>query len=357
MYSDTYDIRQYDPDLLFQVTEVLCPLWGSDLELNRTYFQWKYIENPNADQPLGVVALQRGKVVGFRGYFALRYLAPGLAEPMGVLVPGDTLVHPDHRRKNLSVRMGTFAAEAFSSAGRYMMNMTATRSSLPGYLRLGFLPLAKKQYVSAYGNVRFLLYLITWRSRPAFLEQRIRKGGRQDVEVADLPYPEEMAALIAASRSTSEKIQLVKDEDFFRWRFSNPRKTYRFYLQRRQGHLTGYIVLGFSPNYRRGYILDFAQKDETSVVALLSYLRRQRHVDILSIYNFSAVPALENKLAALGFRRNGLVRFLERCMTSELPVLIHPVSCEYTDSDWMAGKVDVRDINHWQLMEISSDAV
>jgi hypothetical protein len=219
------------------------------------------------------------------------------------------------------------------------------------------LPLAKKQYVSAYGKVRFLVYLLTYRSRPAFPEQRIRKGERQNIEVSDLPYPEEMAAVTAASRSMKAKIHLVKDEAFFSWRFSNPRKTYRFYFQRRQGHLTGYIVLGFSPNYRRGYILDFAQKDETSVVALLSYLRRQRHVDILSIYNFSAVPALENKLAALGFRRNGLVRFLERRMTGELPVLIHPVPREYTDSDWMAGKLDVRDMNHWQLMEISSDAV
>jgi len=79
---------------------------------------WKYDDNPYTESPLGIMALYKGKVVGFRGYFATRFQIKGKNDKIISLCPGDTCVHPDHRRKGLSVAMGNRASEEYS--GKYL---------------------------------------------------------------------------------------------------------------------------------------------------------------------------------------------------------------------------------------------
>lgn len=357
MNTDTCEICVYTPDMLPQVLDVMSFLWEKDLQCREEYFKWKYIDNPNTEYPLGIVALHKGRVIGFRGYYATRFEIPAKSKDLIVLVAGDTCVHPDYRRKGLSVLMGDLAMDTFSGTYKIFLNMTTTAPSLPGYLKMGFQPIAKKAYLSHYRFSGFLRYLMTYKKQPSLENRKITLGTFDQVILSDRTKPEEMAAICTRETTLRQRIRLFKDERFFRWRFKNPFKRYRFYYFRQNSGIKGYVAIGLSPNHQRGYILDFADVDGESVVCLLRHMIQNKHFDMLSIYHFSVGDEFREKLKDMGFRTSGLARSLEHKKTGELPVLIRPVRKSYTETDWEIEGLDIRKIKNWQMTEICSDSV
>jgi hypothetical protein len=304
-----------------------------------------------------MVALYEGHPVGFRGYFPLNYVIPGKGGDFVVLCAGDTCVHPDHRRKGLSVRMGNEAMEAFAGTYEVILNTTATAASLPGYARMGFQPVAAKAYLSRYGLAGFLKYLIMYKRRQEPGKGRIPLGISGPVHISDRARPEEMSAVCAEQGGREGRIQLAKDMTFFRWRFRSPANQYVFYYRYERSEMSGYVVVGLSPNHRRGYVLDFGDRDRKSTAALLRFITRQRHFDILSVYSFCLDESFRETLKALRFKTNGLVRRIERRKRGELPVLVRRLGQDRNESDWMIEGLDIRKIENWKLTEICSDAV
>jgi len=356
MGDDRYDIRLYRPEMMPQVVDLMVHLWAGDPGVRQEYFRWKYVDNPYTERPLGIVALHKGSVVGFRGYFATRHEIPDRTRELIVLCAGDTCVHPDHRRTGLSVLMGNLAMDVFAGTYEIFLNTTATFASLPGYLRMGFHPLAKKAYLSQYGLPGFIKYLATYR-RQEPEEGKIAFGTFDRIRVSPRPEPEGMSAVCAQGESREESIQVSKDVSFFRWRFANVTKNYVFYYHYRDDEITGYVAIGLSPNHRRGYILDFADKNGESVAALLRFMIEQGHFDILSIYDFCLTDDFKKTLEGLRFKTSGLVRRIEKKRTGELPLLIRPVKRDYTQDDWIIEGLDIRRIENWKVTEICSDAV
>ena len=68
-----YEIVHYRTELNEQIVDLMQYLWEGDREANLSYFDWKYIDNPSTEQPLGIAALYKGRVAGFRGYFASKW--------------------------------------------------------------------------------------------------------------------------------------------------------------------------------------------------------------------------------------------------------------------------------------------
>jgi GNAT superfamily N-acetyltransferase len=343
--------------MLPQVLDVLSFLWTKDAKVREDYFNWKYRDNPHSKDPLGIVALHKGRIIGFRGYLATRFEIPDRTKDLIVLVAGDTCVHPDFRHKGLSVRMGNMAVDAFADRYKFLLNLTTTAPSLPGYLKLGFHPITKKAYLSQYTFPGFFRYLWAYHKHLPVENQRTSLGTSGPVIVSDRPKPEVMAGICAEVNTLNPNIRLLRDEMFFRWRFLNPFNTYRFYYLSQNSEITGYVVIGFSPNYQRGYVLDFADTDGKSVTYLLKHMIQNKHFDILSVYHFSFSEEERIRINDLGFRAKGFVRSLERRKTGELPVLIRPVRKGYTESDWKIEGIDVRRIENWRMTEICSDSV
>ena len=159
MSNADYRAAPYDSEFKQPVAELLRGLWSDDVAANLAYFKWKYDDNPYTDGPLGIVVVKDGEVAGFRGYFACRFEVRGKNEDISILIPCDTCVSPDHRRQGLSVVMGNLAKELYPEQHPIFLNMTCTHKSLPGYKRLGFLPLKNKVYLnraSMLGTLRFI---------------------------------------------------------------------------------------------------------------------------------------------------------------------------------------------------------
>ena len=350
-----YDIRHYHLDFYPQVVDLLKYLLGSDHDCNKEYFKWKYHANPFTELPLGIMALYRGEVVGFRGYFATRFRINGKNDKILSLCPGDTCVHPDHRRQGLSVAMGNKAAEEYSGRYPFFLNLTSTKISLHGYLRMGFFPLAPKTYLTRCtlgGLSRFLYYS---KRKCERTPKWIMYGTFDDIIVSRKPRPEEMHTLIEGKKIGTDKIILYQDETFFRWRFSNNHNQYIFLYCMKNKILTGYVVIRMSPNKRRGFIVDYARTDEDAIEKILKFIIKTGYFDVISIYRFSLDDDIDRTVKYLGFKTISLFRAIEKKISGELPLLIRPVRHNYSDKDFFVEGLDLRKIDNWHIKGICSD--
>jgi hypothetical protein len=351
-----YDIGLYRPQLLHQVLDLLQYLWGEDIDTNLHYFRWKYDENPYAKIPLGIVAIKNGKVLGFRGYFATKWQIRSKNHQILVLCPGDTCVHPDHRRRNLSVLMGKLAIKEYASEYSIFFNLSATSKSTPGYLKMGFIPLMTKTLLtrsSLFGMIKFLLIR---KKKFDFDRKKISVGNFDKIVVSDCPNPKEMAAVVSRQDNYNYRITLLQDEVFFKWRFQNKRNKYLFYYFKDNNIVKGYIVLRLSENNRRGYICDYASDNERFLETILDFIIKMKHIDVISIYNFSLSNNFSRILNNLRFRNNSLIRLIEKQLNGEWPLLIRPVNKDFNESDLNIAGADIRKPENWEIKEISSDA-
>lgn len=357
MASSDYEIVLYQPEHKPQVIDVLAPLLGGDAESRSAYLSWKHENNPHTDRPLGVVALHGGRAVGFRGCFATRLQIGRSEEHVGALSFGDACVDPEHRRRGLSVAMGDFAMRALAGEYPIFLNTTCGRMSYPGYVRMGFHGLALKTHLNRYGLIGLAGAIRAADEHVPLSETGIEPGTFGDVVVSHSPRPAAMAAIIAREERADGKLYLCQDEAFFRWRFANPTREYAFYYLMKDGEEAAYVVMGLSPNGRRGYILDCADGDGSSLGELLKRIVKLKHFSILSIYHFCATGSLAGIVKGLGFKPGGLLPFIERKKRGEFPVMVRPADPDHTEDDWIVKGLDIRDIDAWAFKRIWSDGV
>lgn len=355
MASSEYEIMPYQPEHKSEVVDVLAPLLRGDGESRSAYVTWKYDENPHAGRPLGVVAFHGGRAVAFRGCFATRLQIGRSEEHVGVLSFGDACVDPEHRRRGLSVAMGDFVTRELAGEYPIFLNTTCGKMSYPGYVRMRFHALAPKTHLNRYGLIGLAGAARTADRQVPLSEAGIGTGTFGDVVVSHSARPAAMAAIMAREERPDGKLHLCQDEAFFRWRFANPRKEYVFYYLLKDGEEAAYVVMGLSPNNRRGYILDCADGGSSSLGELLRCVVALKHFSILSIYHFCATGRLSGIVKGLGFKAGGLLPFIERKKRGVFPVMVRPASPDHTEDDWIVSGLDIRNIDAWAFKGIWSD--
>ena len=350
-----YEIVPYLPELAEQAVAVLQCLWNGSTSRNLSLLEWKYERNPCAERPLALVALHNGEAVAFRGYSANRYEIMGRTDRVLVLSPGDTVVHPEHRERGLSVAMGRLAMAEYASQYALFLNLSCNRRSLPGYLKMGFLPLEQKVYWTQ-STARGLAEYLRAGHRAMPLEGApVALGPAGSVWVSDQPRPVEMAALAAAYRREQGRLRLSQDDSFFSWRYSGGWRRYWFYYQMRDDSPVAYLVVSASMNARRGYIVDYAEEEPGGIEQLLRHMVRVRPFGVLSVYGFCADPALQQSLQRLGFSPYHPLRWFDKTAYGERPVLVRPVKAQPAEEDYRLHGVDVRHPESWTFKPICSD--
>lgn len=351
-----YNIKIYNTDFMPQVVNLLSYLWGDNHDQNLSYFQWKYHDNPYTENPFGIVALHKGKVVGFRGYFATKWQIREENYNFTVLSPGDNCVHPDHRRKSLSVIMGEAATDKFASKCRVFFNFSVSKISEHINLRNGFIPLRNKAYLNKANTFGLIKFILKLKCRKELHEGRIPFGYFGNIVVSDSPNPKEMSTVIHNQKSNGRKITLLQNEEFFKWRFCNYMKKYVFYYYRRDNITTGYVVIRVSENNKRGFISDFSTGDTFAAEKIFTFILKMGKFDIVSICNYSLTDVISRILKKLHFKTNSLTRLIEKSLHGEIPLFIRPAKRDYTESDYFIKGLDIRKMENWALKEVYSDA-
>ena len=325
-----------------------------------------------------MVALHKGHAVGFRAYFATKWTAGKENRTFIMLNPGDTVVHPDHRNMGLSLEMGLRAIEEYDSRFQIFLNSSSSVNAVPGYRKMGFLPLAPKFPVILYGKEKSAKDYLPSKLRKSIKRSRMytlirslpgekRKvvasqtgtGSQRcgDIVMAEEPKPDEMFNLmINKNQPKINKIKIYQDEVFYRWRFLNNRKKYSFFYHQEGGEITGYLVLEVSAlDARHGKIVDYADRSGRALECILEYIVRSAAFSKLSIISYGLEEDLLRILQRLDIGRYGSRREAWESQDAELHLLVRPVKKTLSEEDWFVAGLDMRNFENWEVKPICDD--
>jgi RimJ/RimL family protein N-acetyltransferase len=379
-----YEIVQYLPEYKYDVARIEQHLWGTDIELNVKYLEWKYEQNPYRLMPSLYLSMYEGKVVGATG-FSWGIWQVGKSSSR-LVVPGnaDASIDPEHRRRGLLSRMNVRALEDFAKANlEYTYTFSANPSSAAAILKLGFSSVgnieigyrlhASERTIESSSLIARGAQKIANRFRARsralglsdeleanplnLVDKRISQhGGRysEHISVGMSPKPDEMAELIEHI-GYDGRLRQVRDQQFFNWRYKNPFSRYRFLFYKVGSNLKGYIIIRASafPLDQDIRIVDLEAIDDTSRAELLKAAVDLCTYNTLVIWTDSLSGEGKSILINLGFAITTGGKSLE---TNHPNIFIYDFCQELSDNPFHYCGIDLMDRKNWDLRAIYSDA-
>ena len=370
-----YEIVKYDPIYNDQICELEKEIWSPDSNVNRSYLQWKYFDNPHADSPKIYLVLYEGVVIAVRGMYETRWQLGTSDESFIALCAADLVIHKDYRNKGLYSELMNFARNDLYGLGyQYLFSFSAGPASLINSLALGWKSIGKIRVMSKEFYPRPIIQkLMSHNTIKEFIKRTIaakylkipakdfknyeelkyHKKIAPQIRIDKNPMPDEMASLVR-KLITNNKIVLTRDEKFFSWRYGNPLSKYIF-LYWFDDELEGYLAAQ-TPLYKYDYmnkfnIIELEAVNSTIKIELLKtliYLLDSRSISVWSnMLNDNCRKFLESK------------RFIETGSTGSAAeytptVLIRTTNGSANNLEFHG--MNLLDMNNWDLKMIYSDA-
>jgi len=348
--DDGYRVVPYHPDLRSGILRLQRELWGPDQDLNDAYLTWKHETNPYLPSPRIYVATLEGEPVGMRGLMGSCWEASGLENPTVLLCAGDLVIAPAHRRSGLFPRMMQYIRSDLAASGiPYLLNLSGSRTTRLLSLQSGWRSAGSLGLWCRRGQSRNRSELDPFRELDqASSEPELARAGLQ---VTTRPDPGGMAELVARLEWDG-RLRQVRDPQYLRWRFNNPRADYRFcYLG--QGGIQAYLVLQHK-RARQGYpvrVIDWEGETTEARRTVLAALRFCDGPLDIRCSNLSR----ENQAL---LREAGFVERPSRSVTDDHnAILVDRISAQGESERWVLGERDILAFQSWDFREVYSDGV
>ena len=352
-----YEIVKYHPEFRSQVVELQRHLWGPDVALNAAYLEWKHERNPYLETPLIYLALCGGQVVGMRGMYGAKWQIGYPCQTFLGLCGSDLVIAPDHRNRGLFRKiLSAVLDDLANSSYTYVFGLSAGEITYLGSLAMGWRgigPLrtvqrkcAKSLPSSASGEKRDLFYSLD--------RNGAGSGGEASphVSVELTARPKAMAELIERIGGDG-RMRHVRDQQYFAWRFQNPRAVYRF-LFWEDARLEGYLVLRRWVYTDRVAvnIVDWEATNAQVRADLLQAAIRWGNFAHLTIWSATLPDEAKTLLQITDFKelegKGNMTRF-------HPTVLVRPIRDEMLKGDWVLADRRLLDLANWDLRMIYSD--
>lgn len=299
--ADSYVVRPYEPS----DREDVLSLYERLLDRNSSdWFDWRHRENPYVSDPPIFVADHRGRVVGARSSVPIRLRIGG--RPETAIVQIGAMVHPDHQRQGLFTRMVTEMYDYYAEREPIISIGFPNEKSAPALLKLESKlkldhsitePLSTYYRIekpSAFADELSAGALSGVASRVgdvgASAYFSVRDALRTANDTVSVEYYEEVpiSELASfASRTVTDEVHTVRDEEFYRWRYSCPDYDYAAHVARRGGSLVGAVVTGTGESDGRTVtevvdtlpVSDRPDRDAVASSLLGAVVERNRHSD------------------------------------------------------------------------------
>lgn len=374
-----YKIVRYDSIYNDQICELEKENWGSNSNLIKSYFQWKYFENPYSDSPKLYLALLEGKVIAVRGVYETKWQLGESAESFIALCSSDLVIHPKHRNKGLHPELMNFMKNDLYDLGyRYLFNFSANPINLISTLAIGWksigrIKIMEKQFqrkeFSALISIKKLLKIIGInkvlrrginkvlshgeKGNP-YIYDIIYKNTKSKVpsriKIENHPRPEEMYSLVK-KLIPKNKIILTRDVGFFSWRYKSPLSDYLF-LYWYDNELKGYLVA--QTRLYRG-LNNF---NIIELEAVNSVIKKELLRCLVILLEFSPITIWSNMLDDNCNKFLASIGFSETSSTKSLADYTPTVLVQTTgnsDAKIEFQGCDLLDINNWDLKMIYCD--
>jgi hypothetical protein len=384
MPNNNYEILKYRPEFKYEVADIEKYLWGSNIELNVKYLEWKYEQNPYKLYHSLYLSLYDGKVVGATGYsWGMWQIGK---PPLNLLVPcnADASIDPDHRRRGLLTKMNKLSLEDFKKSDlEYSYTLSANPNSTAANLKLGWfsrgnieigyrLPIPEQMVndsnlISRYSKKIVNRLQTGFRANSLSTEQeadplilvdtKYRKNeGKYDkyIFIAMSPKSDEMTALVDLI-GYDGRLRHIRDQQFFDWRFKNPSSRYRFLFLARDSNLDGYLILRASTDLSRKAItiVDLEAVDHQTRNELLKAAVDLCRNSLLIIWTDSLSPESRSALEQLGFT-------FSTESSDDMPthpnILIYAIRQGSTNTPFVFSGLNLLDRKNWDLRAIYSDS-
>ncbi|GGN91133.1 GNAT family N-acetyltransferase [Haloarcula pellucida] len=349
--DDDYTIRWYRPEDREGFLTLHDRVFSG---FSAEWFDWKFADNPYLPEAPIVVAERDGRIVGARPNLAFQMRAGDTYHT--AIQSCDTMVHEDHRRRGLFSRMSQRLFEDYADGGADFTFNVPNRMTTAGLAKLGceiageHTTYYRVQDPAAYAGVDNRLAAVAGdRAARTYLRAR---GRRVDVpdEVSVTRHTEIPASTLARlyRRRPPTEIHAYRDEQFFEYRFGNPRWEYTVYTARLGGRPVAGVVTG-TRETESGPVTNVADavplvgdaERDRALPALLDRLLAD-HTDstVIAVRGDAIPPAL---LAAFGFHSDR--RLPLRPLATPTTMIVSPVP---PDGDWRVAGRDLRDISNWR---------
>jgi hypothetical protein len=294
-------------------------------------------------------------VVGFLGYFVNCWQWGGTDRVFALPCGSDLIVHPEVRKKGLMRAMHGAAFKELERKYSHILVFSPNKDSTPGALSLGFIPLVKVERLRRY-SISAILRSRGQKAAAPVPDRAVPKLGTfGSIEVTDRPLVDPMTALVQSRPGEAGKIALLKNRDFFAWRYESKRRKYLFYYYWENGELRGYMVLRAMSHPPSGVILDFEQTESAVFGRLLKFVIGHVRWSTLTIWDLGLEKEVRQRLRRRRFIRSGAVERLFKGSKADPFVLLRPSKENFEEPDFQAHGFDLRNPTNWELKEICSD--
>ncbi|MBW1899519.1 MAG: GNAT family N-acetyltransferase [Deltaproteobacteria bacterium] len=352
-----YDIKPYDNNCLVPVVKLLYYLWGRSLDENLTFFKWKYEENPLTENPLGVIVLYNGEVVGFKSFYPSLWETGGKSGRIHMLSPTDTVVHPDHRRKGLFTAMTKLSLEMFENTNyRVFINLSANQKATSGNMKLDWHPIERRTYLRHFSLIGLIDYLLikTGRRRP--VSQDIHYGRFGNIEVSRVPEAKQLSALIRQQEVQQRKFRMLQQETYLEYRLNHPKQHYIYFYLWHENSIVGYVIIKPLETSNNVHIIDYGRSEQNALKILLTYIIEKKYFKMISIWNNNIGKDVFQLLKKLKFRTSPLFEKIEDRVRGPHYLLARPIKKEpVLEEDWFIDNIDLRKVENWTFKEFCAD--
>jgi len=286
----TFDVRPYEDKDETEVLQLLRSSLGGGPAGVRpaSFFRWKHLENPFG-RSFMLVAESGGSIIGLRAFLRWTFEADG--ETFRAVRAVDTATHPAYQGLGIFSKLTTQAIDMLGGDADFVFN-TPNDKSLPGYLKMGWLVVARVPiHIRVANPATFALRAIG--SIPG-------RAIEPDAEPATAVLERYEGVARDLLASSDRRLGTALSLDYLKWRYGDaPLLDYRAI-----GSAEGIAFFRVRPRGRlvEATVSDVLVRDASGAAKLLRAIRRAAHADHLATHFASATPARG------ALRRTGFVR-------------------------------------------------
>ena len=343
------EIVRYERKYQSTLIDLLQHIWtGLTPEERKAKFEWRYLDNPYTTQPFIYLALEGEQMAGFRAFVVQVFKVD--QKVIRIFSPADAIVHPNYRRLGIFSKLNNAMINDINRLfpeQAAILNLSSNTLSTPGYLKQNWQRAnAQKAYAFRVSLINFIRVSII-KKRTYQLTPKILTRGNLTFEISGEIKSKELASFVNWSRNV-RKITNIRDEGYFKWRYSAKSGTdYSYLYCYSDKQLVGYAICKKISPYQ--YVLEEYLAADTAILKkVVSCLIRFYQIPVLRTLAISADQ--KSLLRSLRFVVES--KFLQKIFkVNRLPVLIRSTRIDPADQDLLINNINMLDMNSWVIFQ------